>query len=83
MNMHGDLNEISSKLAALDVRNGSLLRNKIKNLVVPLSCCVDYFGLRFEALSLPPVSINSLAYGSDTNGLLVKTDDRQAEEMAK
>lgn len=42
--INGDLSEISGKLAALDVRNSSLLRNRIENLVVPLACIVDYFG---------------------------------------
>ena len=64
------------------MRNSSLLRNKVENLVVPLCCIVDYFGLRFEAMSIIPASINSLAYGSDTNGLLFKDDDREAEQMA-
>ena len=43
-NINSDLSEISAKLAALDVRNMSLLRNKFENLIVPLSCIVDYFG---------------------------------------
>ena len=81
--IHADLSEISAKLAALDVRNGSLLRNKVENLVVPLSCVVDYFGLRFEAISIIPASINSLAYGSDTDGLVFKDNDKAAEQMAE
>lgn len=43
-----NITEISGKIASLDVRNLTLLRNKIENLVVPLACIVDYFGLRFE-----------------------------------
>ena len=81
--IHADLSEISAKLAALDVRNGSLLRNKVDNLVVPLTCIVDYFGLRFEAMSIIPASINSLAYGSDTDGLIFKDSDKDAEQMAE
>ena len=45
--IHADLSEISAKLAALDLRNSTVLRNKVENLVVPLGCIVDYFGLRF------------------------------------
>lgn len=77
--INGDLSEISDKLAALDVRNASLLRNRIENLVVPLSCIVDYFGQRFEAISLIPASINSLVYGSDTDGQVFCNEDKEAE----
>jgi hypothetical protein len=60
-----------------------LLRNKIEGLVVPLACTVDYLGLRFECISLVPASLNSLAYGSDLNGVVYKNDDLQAEKMAQ
>ena len=80
--INGDLSEISGKLAALDVRNAAILRNKIENLVVPLACIVDYFGQRFEAQSLVPASINSLVYGSDTDGVIFKNTDKEAERMA-
>jgi hypothetical protein len=43
-----NLTEISGKIASLDVRNMALLRNKIENLIVPLACIVDYYGLKFE-----------------------------------
>ena len=82
-NINSDLSEISAKLAALDVRNMSLLRNKFENLIVPLSCVVDYFGQRFEAISMVPTSINSLVYGSDTDGLIFKDDDPEAVQMAE
>ena len=81
-NINSDLSEISAKLAALDVRNASLLRNKFENLIVPLSCIVDYFGQRFEAISMVPASINSLVYGSDTDGLIFKDEDPEAVQMA-
>lgn len=69
------LAQVSAKIAALDVRNLALLRNRFPGLVVPLACVVDYFGVRFEAQSLAPLSVNSLAYGSDLEGLLFKDDD--------
>lgn len=81
--INSDLGEISAKLAALDVRNASLLRNKIENLIVPLSCIVDYFGQRYEAVSMVPASINSLVYGTDTDGLIFKDNDPEAQQMAK
>ena len=81
--IHADLSEISAKLAALDVRNSTVLRNKVENLVVPLGCIVDYFGLRFQTQSLIPASINSLAYGSDTDGLVFQNNDPEAETIAK
>jgi len=60
----------------------ALLRNRIENLVVPLACVVDYYGLKFEIQSLTPISINSLAYGSDLDGLLITDEDPEAEKMA-
>ena len=77
-----NLSEISGKIASLDVRNLALLRNKKARLIVPLACLVDYYGLRFETQSLAPLSINSLAYGSDTNGVLFQDYDQDAEYMA-
>lgn len=78
-----NLTEISGKIAALDVRNLSALRNRVSRLIVPLACLVDFFGLRFECQSLSPLSINSLVYGSDTNGLVFTNKDEHAEQMAK
>lgn len=71
--------QISGKIASLDVRNMALLRNRLDQLVVPLACIVDYYGLKFEVLSLSPISINSLAYGSDIDGLLFNDSDPEAE----
>ncbi len=70
------------KIASLDVRNLSLLRGRIENLVVPLACVVDYYGNRFETQSLLPISINSIAYGSDTDGLVFHDYDAFAIKMA-
>lgn len=78
-----NLQEISGKIAALDVRNLALLRNRLPRLVVPLAALVDYYGLRFECQSLAPLSINSLVYGSDTNGLVFVNRDAHAEAMAR
>lgn len=75
--------QISGKIASLDVRNLALLRNRLDRLIVPLACVVDYYGLKFETQSLAPISINSLVYGSDLDGLLFNDDDAEAEHMAK
>lgn len=74
-----NLLEISGKIASLDVRNLAALRNRVSRLVVPLACLVDYFGHRFECQSLAPLSINSLVYGSDLNGLTFTNKDEHAE----
>lgn len=78
-----NLAEISGKIASLDVRNLAALRNRVSRLVVPLACLVDYYGLRFECQSLAPLSINSLVYGSDVNGLTFTNKDEHAEMTAK
>ena len=77
------LAEISGKVASLDVRTLASLRNRISRLVVPLACLVDYFGIKFECQSLSPLSINSLVYGSDTNGVTFTNKDEHAEAMAR
>ena len=74
--------EINRKIASLDSRNLTLLRNRIENLVVPLSCTVDYFGVRFECLSIPPISLNTLVYGSDNEGLTFYNENEAAHQMA-
>ena len=33
-------------------------------------------------MSLVPVSLNSLVYGSDTDGLVVRNENIEAEQMA-
>lgn len=75
--------EITGKLAALEVRNLAYLRNKVKGLIAPLACTVDYFGVRFLCLSEMPLSINSLIYGSDTAGILFENESHLGEEMAQ
>lgn len=52
------------------------------NLIVPLGAVVDYYGIRFEVQSLCPISINSLVYGSDTDGMLFENSDKKVENMA-
>jgi hypothetical protein len=32
----------------MDVKALAMLRNKIPKLIIPLACCVDYFGIVFE-----------------------------------
>jgi hypothetical protein len=71
------------KVASLDVRNLAIMRNRLPRLVVALGSLVDYFGIKFECQSLAPISINSVVYGSDTNGLTFTNRDAHAEAMAK
>ena len=77
-----DVNHIVSKIAALDVRALALLRHRFPKLVVPLACVIDYYGIVFEVQSPSPLTLNTLVYGSDTEGLLFKNDDAEAEQMA-
>ena len=71
----------SSKLAALNVKSLQILRNKFENLVVPLACVVDYYGIRFEVQSFVSISSNSLVYGSDNEGLTF--NQLEAVDLAK
>lgn len=42
-----DILEVNGKVGMLECRNMALLRNKIQNLIVPLSAIVDYYGIKF------------------------------------
>ena len=66
---------ICRKLAKQNVRNLKMVQNRIDGLIVPLSCVVDYFGLRYECFSIPPISQNSLALGSDNDSLTLNSDE--------
>ena len=70
-----DVNHIVSKIAGLDVRALALLRHRFPKLIIPLACVVDYYGIAFEIQTPSPLTLNSLVYGSDTEGLLFKNDD--------
>ena len=78
-----DVNSIVNKIATLDVRALSILRNRIPGLYIPLACIVDYYGTIFECQSPVSITQTSLAYGSDSEGILFKNDDLQAEQIAK
>ena len=56
----------------------SMLRHRITKLVVPLACIVDYYGFFFEVQTSAPLTLSTLAYGSETEGLLLKDDDPTA-----
>ena len=60
----------------------ALLRHRIPRLIVPLACIVDYYGICFEVMSPSLLTLDTLAYGSDTDGLLFKNDDEDAEILA-
>ena len=60
----------------------AMLRHRIPRLVVPLACTVDYFGICFEVVSPSLLTLNTLVYGSDSDGLLFKNDDEDAEILA-
>ena len=51
---------------------------------MPLTCVVDYFGIRFECFSIPPITQNSLAVGSDDDGVTLSPDEApNAANIAK
>lgn len=60
----------------------SMLRHRIPKLVIPLACIVDYYGFVFEVQTPAPLTLSTLAYGSDTEGLLLKDDDPTARSIA-
>ena len=78
-----DVYSIVNKIASLDVRALAILRHRIPGLNIPLACVIDYYGSVFECQSPVSITQTSLAYGSDTEGILFKNDDKQAEQVAK
>ena len=51
--------------------------------MIPLACIVDYYGIYFEVQTPSPLTLNTLVYGSDSEGLLFKNDDAESEQLAK
>mmetsp|Transcript_29137 Transcript_29137/g.43912 ORF Transcript_29137/g.43912 Transcript_29137/m.43912 type:complete len:123 (+) Transcript_29137:110-478(+) len=78
-----DVAQVNNKIANLDVRALALLRHRIPKLVIPLACTVDYFGILFEVQSPCFLTLNSLVYGSDSNGVLYKDDHAAGEKIGR
>ena len=70
-------------MAAHNLKAYSLLRHKFSRLLIPFCCIIDYRGEAFEVWSISPISINTIVYGSDTQGINYKSTDLEAEELAK
>ena len=77
------MSQVNHKIASLEVRAFGILRNRIHKLVIPLACTIDYYGALYQIQSPCPLSLNSLAYGSDTNGVLYKDDNPGGERIAR
>ena len=54
----------------------------LPGFVAPLAACVDFFGHRFLCTVATDLSYNTLAYGSSTDGLIVK-DSEQVRPLAQ
>eukprot|EP00698_Gefionella_okellyi_P020152 TRINITY_DN6297_c0_g1_i1.p1 TRINITY_DN6297_c0_g1~~TRINITY_DN6297_c0_g1_i1.p1 ORF type:complete len:1269 (+),score=363.22 TRINITY_DN6297_c0_g1_i1:61-3867(+) len=66
-----------NELKALD-----FLRGKVSGLTVPLACVVDHYGNRFLCLAAVDIGFNTLLYGSNNDGLVIK-DVEQAAPLAQ
>lgn len=53
----------------------AFLRCKFEKALIPLCCIIDYFGIWFEVHSLSPITINSIVWGSDNDGLTFVNKD--------
>lgn len=51
-----DALRIDAKIASINCRNHAMLRNRIPDLIVPLVCIVDYYGVAYECSSIIPIS---------------------------
>ena len=78
--------DLAYKLADNELRGLNLIRGLYNGVAVPLNCIVDYYGVRFYAEALCPISERSLIYGSNTEALHIMTDrdgERAAIEIAQ
>lgn len=77
------MNYISRKIATFEVRALSLLRNRVPRLVIPLACVIDYYGAVYQVFTPGMLSLETLVYGSQSDGLLFKDDDEDALVIVK
>ena len=73
--------DLAYKLADNELRAQNLLRGLYSGVYVPLNCIVDYFGVRYYAEALCPISQKTLIYGSNTEALQI-LNDKDAENLA-
>eukprot|EP00744_Colponema_vietnamica_P001049 GILI01001788.1.p1 GENE.GILI01001788.1~~GILI01001788.1.p1 ORF type:complete len:1045 (+),score=336.05 GILI01001788.1:182-3316(+) len=72
----------ANKVADHELTGLNLIRGKVDGVEVPIACIVDYFGIRFLSQSIVPISVKSIVYGSNTDGLVVYNNQAQAEDKA-
>ncbi|KAJ4459329.1 putative protein TIF31 [Paratrimastix pyriformis] len=73
--LHEDIGEgdVAFKVAAHEVRACALIaKAKIPGLCVPLCCLVDAYGIRFLCHAIAPLDLNTLAYGSGNDALIIQ-----------
>mmetsp|Transcript_40667 Transcript_40667/g.127234 ORF Transcript_40667/g.127234 Transcript_40667/m.127234 type:complete len:748 (-) Transcript_40667:432-2675(-) len=84
--LFGGDDEPASKFAGHELRglNWYLRYAQDLGVLVPLTCIVDFMGMRVLAKALAPVSHETLVYGSDDGGRTVRNEDAGlAAKMAK
>lgn len=74
--------DLAYKLADNELRSLNLLRGCFPDIAAPINCIVDYFGVRFYAEALCPISQKTLIYGSSSEALHI-LNDKEGEKAAK
>ena len=80
--------ELANKIPGIEFNaavavHDSADRTKARQLIVPLTCIVDYMGHRLEAVAFSPCSANTLVYGSsDAARTIFKSDEETNRLMA-
>src|SRR5688500_4727719 len=63
---------LANKVASHELNALDFVRGKLPELEVPLACIIDFFGVRYLAESLVPITPSSLVYGSNTDGIKIE-----------
>ncbi|EGG19946.1 hypothetical protein DFA_07055 [Cavenderia fasciculata] len=59
------------------------LKNLGNNIHLPLMCIIDYYGYRLIAISILPITKNTIIYGSNDGGKTVNNVDNELSKMMK
>ena len=63
------------KIAANEYRALDYIRGKIQGIEVPLCCLINYYGTGYIVQGICPITQNSLAYGSDSEGIDISSKE--------
>ena len=78
--------ELANKIPGIEFNSAMAVhdsadRTKARQLIVPLTCLVDYMGHRLEAVAFSPCGASTLVYGSSDAARTVFKDDKGTNRL--